>query len=218
MPKAITVELYEYDELTPKAQERARDWYREGDREMFSEYAGRNVIEDAVRLFEIMGFTFRTHEVPLHGGGKRRDPCVWWQLGYMQSDGVWIEADYAYAPGAHRKIRREAPADGKQNDRLHAIADRLLALQKAYGYKLTATVRDSDRGPMDLTVDLDSDVNEFDGQTVYPAFREIIRDIERWIYDQLRIEDEYQSSDATVAENIRANEYTFRASGERFDG
>ena len=214
MPKAITVELYEYDELTPKAQERARDWFRDGRDGADFHY----VIEDAVRMFEIMGFTFRTHEVPLYGGGKRHDPCVWWELGYSQSDGVWIEADYKYAPGAHRKIRREAPADGKQNDRLHAIADRLQALQKAYSYKLTATIRDVDRSGMTLELDHPHWPTPGAIPSAYDVLREIVRDIERWIYDQLRIEDEYQSSDDTVAENIRANEYTFRANGERFDG
>ena len=215
MAKTISVEVFEYDELDEKAQARARDWYREGDREFFSECAGRNVLDDAVRMFGIMGWTFDTHEVRLMGGGTRRDPSVSWQLGYMQSDGVWIEASYSHAKGSTRKIREEAPEDKT----LHTIADRLLELQKQHGYRLNARVRHNDRGPMDLDVESDArdERARVVGEETYFLMREIVRDIERWIYDQLRTEDEYQSSDEVVADNIRANEYTFRANGERFD-
>lgn len=202
--RTIETAVYTFDELSDTAKERARQWFREASGpEDFDQ-----VIEDAQHMGEILGFSFRTHAVPLHGGGTRHDPCIWWKLGYSQSDGVWIEASYSYAKGAHTKIRAEAPQDTV----LHDLADRLLGLQKAYGYQLTATVRHDDRGPMDLSVE--HPTREFP-QAVYTDFREIIRDYEKWIYRQLRQQDEWRNADEQVDETIRENEYEFTADGKR---
>lgn len=43
--REITVKVFKFDELTDKAKERARDWYREGG--LDSEYAWEHVKEDA---------------------------------------------------------------------------------------------------------------------------------------------------------------------------
>jgi hypothetical protein len=203
MPQTICTTVYTFDELTDAAKNHARDWYRDGREGSDLQH----VIEDAARMGEILGFSFKARAVPLLNGTTRYEPCIWWSLGYTQSDGAWIEADYAYAKGAHRTIREEAPTDTD----LHDLADRLLALQKRHRYQLTATVRDSDRRSMDL--DLDAPHNT-DG-TVYAEMRSIVEDFEQWIYRQLRTEDEYQSSDEQVDETIRANEYTFTEDGRR---
>jgi hypothetical protein len=196
------IQIYTFDELSDKAKERARAWYR-GCQDSTDL---QHVIEDAVRMAAILGFEMRTHAVRLMGGGTRQDPTVWWQVGYMQSDGAWIEANYTYAKGAHRTIRDEAPED----QTLHDLADRLLVLQRAYAYGLTATINDDDR---QTRIDLAHPTRTVDNG-VYVEFREIVRTLEKWIYTQLRTEDEYQSADAQVDENIRANEYEFTVDGE----
>lgn len=204
MARTIETTIYQFDELSDAAKEKAREWFRScRDSNDFD-----HVIEDAVRMGEILGISFRTHPVTLMSGKVRHDPCVWWNLGYMQSDGAWIEGTYGYAKGAHRAIRTEAP----QDTTLHDLADRLLALQRKYRYQLTATFSGSDRGPMDLEMDTPGCESSAED---YKAFRAIIRDYEHWIYTQLRTEDEWQSADEQVDENIRANEYEFTAEGER---
>lgn len=206
MSRQKVITLYQFDELSDKAKERARDWYRQGRDSNDFEY----IIEDADRMAAILGIRIRRHTVKLMGGSTREDPSIWWSLGYCQSDGAWIEAMYEYSAEACAKIREEAPEDTA----LHAMADELHALQGAYTFELTASITDSDRGPMDLILEHpELDVPE----EAYKAFREIIRDFERWIYKQLRAEDEYQSADAQVDENIRGNEYEFTADGTRED-
>lgn len=202
MPRIQEITLYQFDELSEQAKERAREWFRSCRDSNDFDY----VIEDAVRMGEILGISFRTHPVKLMGGGTRQDPSISWQVGYMQSDGAWIEGSYGYAKGAHKAIRKEAP----QDTTLHELADRLLALEREYGYQLTASFRDDDRRPLEL--DLDHPTKEISAET-YKAFRAIIRDYEQWIYNQLRTEDEYQSADEQVDESIRANEYEFTAEG-----
>ena len=48
------------------------------------------------------------------------------------------------------------------------------------------------------------------------AVIEALRDLARWLYRQLELEYEYQTSDDQVDEAIRANEYTFTEAGRRF--
>lgn len=202
--RTIETKLYTFDELSDRAKEKARDWFRScRDASDFE-----CVIADAVRMGEILGFTFRTHPVKLMNGATRHDPCLWWSVGYFQSDGAWIEASYAYAKGAHRRIREEAPEDTV----LHALADRLYALQKAYGYQLTATVKDDDHRAMQLDVDHPTKDLPHD---VHTEMHDIVQAYEQWIYNSLRAEDEYQRADAQVDESILANEYEFTETGER---
>jgi hypothetical protein len=48
------------------------------------------------------------------------------------------------------------------------------------------------------------------------AVIEALRDLARWLYRQLELEYECQTSDDQVDEAIRANEYTFTEAGRRF--
>lgn len=198
-----TITLYQFDELSDRAKETARQWFREGSGPEDFEY----VIEDAETILGMLGVTLRYHDTKLMGGGVRRDPNIWWQLGYMQSDGACFEGTYTYAKGAHRKIRQHAPQDTE----LHRIADRLKEIQQRYRYSLVVDVKEDDLWPRcEITVEKGPDFGPDDAK----ALKDLMRDLCCWIYDQLRTEDEYRSADAQVDESIRANEYTFTETGE----
>lgn len=206
--KIIT--LYTFDELpTEKAKEAARQWYRDGrGPEDFD-----TLIEDAATILGMLGVTLRYHDVPLCGGGTRKDPNIYWQVGYCQSDGAVFEGTYTYAKGAHRKIREHAPQDTE----LHRIADALLEIQKRYGYKLYATVRNRQHLEGEIEVDVDHPTIVGPTPEDRCAVDQLMDDLCRWIYDQLRTEDEYQNADEQVDDNIRGNDYTFTAAGDRED-
>lgn len=204
MPITKTLTLYTFDELSDRAKETAREWYRRGSGPDDFEY----VIEDATTILKILGVEVRTHPVKLMGGETRQDPSIWWQLGYTQSDGACFEGTYGYAKGAHKAIRTHAP----QDQELHRIADALLDLQRRNRYRIVAVVREDHLWPRVEEIE-PADLSDAD----YTAIKELMRDLCRWIYQQLRTEDEYRSADAQVDEAIRANEYTFRANGERED-
>lgn len=206
MPRTETIvrTLYQFDELSDKAKERARDWYREGRDANDFEY----IIADAVRMGEILGIAFRTHTVPLLGGGKRDDPNIWWSLGYCQGDGACFEGTYSYAKRAPARIRAEAPEDTK----LHDMADTLYELQRKYRYEISATITQRGNGFYpDMEIGGRYDMTADDCK----ALGEVFRAFCAWIYNQLRTEDEYQNADAQVDDNIRANEYEFTEAGER---
>jgi hypothetical protein len=82
--RTIKKTIYKFAELSDRAKERARDWYR-GCIES-SDYD--SVIEDAARIADILGINLRTRAVKLMGGGTRFDPCIWWSGFSSQGDGT----------------------------------------------------------------------------------------------------------------------------------
>lgn len=71
-----TYNIYTYDELTTEAQEKARDWYKEGNEYFWLE---EYITEKAEELLKNAGFT------NLH------NPKPFYSLSYCQGDGAMIE-------------------------------------------------------------------------------------------------------------------------------
>jgi hypothetical protein len=210
MPRVMETTVYKFDELADTAKEKARQWYREagsGDTD-WAEFT----IEDAVRMAALMGIEIDTHEVTLMGGGKRQDPTVYWSLGYCQGDYAAFEGYYKYAPKAPAKLRKET---GGSEGELIALAERLQALQKPLRYALTARVKYHHY----YGLQIEAEANTASGASLEVSaeqekeLKEIFRDFNRWIYDRLRAEHEYQNADEQVDETIRANEYEFTEEG-----
>lgn len=195
-----TVNLYTFDELSDKAKERARDWWRELEAQDFGGFDEINEpIETAAK---ILGIELRTHPVRLHGGGTRYESDIYWTL-HVQGAGASFNAFYRYAKGSSKAIRAEFGTDTK----LHAIADDLAELQKRNGYRLEATISSDHRGHF-LSVDADKCESEL---------KEIFDSFAHWMYKLIDAEYEYRMSDENVDDSIRANEYTFTDEGRRED-
>uniref|UniRef100_A0AB74UM87 Uncharacterized protein n=1 Tax=Caulobacter phage BL57 TaxID=3348355 RepID=A0AB74UM87_9VIRU len=121
MPRTVVKQVYQYDELTPAAQEKARDWFRDMlDRTGDNGFA-EPVLEDARTAAAALGVTFKA----ARGG----DPVSWSGF-YSQGDGASFEGDYA-APEkpALDVIKATFPADNW----LQALAAELDALQARHG-------------------------------------------------------------------------------------
>lgn len=201
MARVIPTTVYTFAELSDDAKEVARNWYRECIDS--DELADR---DDWCAIAAILGITFDTRAVKLMGGGTRHDPCIWWQLGYSQGDYANFDGRYAYAKGAAKRIREYAPTDKT----LHAIADDLQAAQRREFYRLEARAKSEHRGGMSVDVWRSDDV-ECDAGDV--AVREALRDFASWIYDQVRAQNDYLTSDETVDESITLNAYEFHEDG-----
>ena len=72
MPAIIETTVYQFEELSDGAKEKARAWYREGacDHDWHD-----FIFEDFVMICTILGITLKTRPVKLMGGGTRSDPC-----------------------------------------------------------------------------------------------------------------------------------------------
>lgn len=89
MSKIISTEVFTFDELSEKAKEIARDWYREGnDIPFLAEY----MEEELQRLLEPHGVTCK-------------DAKIFYNFSYSQGDGAMFEGN-AYWNGYRAKIKQ----------------------------------------------------------------------------------------------------------------
>ena len=191
-------ELEAADHPDPRAYQRAYQEWLEG---VLHYDWWEFVFEDAARAAEILGIEIAT---------KRGGPAIYFSGFCSQGDGACWEGSYAYAPGAHKKIREYAPTDKD----LHAIADDLLAVQRRHGYGITAT--SVQRGHYShsgcMSVDVDSERTELSGDdedTVVQA----LRGFADWIYKRLEAEADCLQSEEQFREWASANDALFTEEG-----
>jgi hypothetical protein len=203
--RTISTAVYTYSELAPKAQAVARDWFRETD-DFDPEY------DDFISICAMLGVEVASRKERGSNGREYRRPSIFWTGFASQGDGASFEASYKHAHGAPAAIRAHAPYD----PRLHAIADRLQAVQSTHSFDLTATVSQDGRYCHEMTMSAEV---EYTGTPAPAPAAEIIlecmRDLARWLYRSLEDEYNYRRSDEAVAEDIEANEYEFTANGRR---
>lgn len=206
MPTTKTIELYEYDELSPKAQAVAIDWYRqliEPD-----DYAEYIVEELATEIGPRLGITVDTHTITTMGGKTRQEPSVYWAL-HVQGAGAAFPCRWAWRDGCEAAIRDFMPTD----EAMHAIAAELGAGMYR-GYSARITVRDVHDWRIEV---FDAEDNEVYSGHVYETLCATFRDLFRWLYQAIDAEYDYQTKDETIAERLKDNAYTFRANGKRED-
>jgi hypothetical protein len=218
MPKVIETLVYQFDELSDKAKEKARDWYREASEG--DNYFAESIIEDANELATRMGIELGQRAFQTVGGKTRYEPAVSWSGFWSQGDGASFEGKLTSLETgtALERVKDHAPVD----ETLHAIASRIDALQAKYSNRLAATISlsghrycHSNMMQIDaVAIDAEGDETEIardDEQELTSALRAFAD----WIYRQLEEEYNYQNSDEQIDETIRANEYEFKADGRR---
>jgi hypothetical protein len=205
MPITKEITLYTYEELSDSAKEAAKAWLSSC-RETWD---FDSVLEDFQRVAAILGIALRTHPIRTMGGATRYEPNIYWSLGYCQSDYASFEGQWTFSKGMAKAIREYAPKDGE----LHAIANLVTAIFAKGFYRDSFTVRYQDR--YGFTVE-PSELRWSDAATDRAEeLREPCKRLAQWLYDQLRAEDEYMSSDEYVEEAMSANGYTFDEDGNR---
>ena len=210
MPEIIETTVYQLNELSDAAKDRARSWYREHG--LFDDWH-EPVYDDFQQICAILGVELKTTSVRLFGGGTAPKPRIYFSGFWSQGDGACFEATYAYARAAAAKIRKHAPRDAE----LHAIVDALQASQHRNFYQLTADITHRGRyyheHSIDISVERDGAAMTADAEG---AVIDSLHDLARWLYRHLEREYEYQTSDAVIDEALLANAYTFTAEGRRF--
>lgn len=206
MPQVIETTVYKFEELSERAKERARDWYRSC---MDCSTDLDFTIDDADTIASILGIDIRRTQWTNTYGHSGETIGIYYDL--YRGSAVSFDGSYSYAKGARKAIRDHAP----QDTTLHRIADDLQTIQRKYFYGLTAdicTTRDNDG----VRVSVEHPVSDVEpGDETHDTITECIRDFAGWIHKQLVREWEYQNSDEQVDESIIANEYTFDEDGKR---
>lgn len=207
--RTIETTVYQFDELTEGAKEKAREWWRGL---AFSDSCDwEHVYEDADQCAAILGIEIDRRNYRTIGGKSGSEPAIYFSGFWSQGDGASFDGRYRYVKGAVKAIREHAPEDKD----LHAIADQLQAIQKRHFYRLYSRISADSRGHW-LTVETEDRENQYkDLRGDDDSIKELMRDFANWIYKQLAREYEYQTADEQVDDCIIANEYEFTEDGER---
>ena len=217
--------VYQYNELSDKAKEKARDWYRRGNCD--ATYWSKYVNHDAATVAGFLGLDINQTAYKTMGGATKYKPTVYFSGFCSQGDGACIEGTWRASDVKPDKLKEHAP----QDEELHRIVDGLAEIAKEYPDG-SFTVKHSGPYPhsgcthfnIELPCEafdeaeydspehtrLDEKISN-DGETL----KELARDFMNWIYKQLKEEWDYQNSDEQVEESIRANEYEFLEDGTR---
>jgi hypothetical protein len=202
MSRIIETVVYNFEELSLRAKERARDWWRSS---AASDFDSDYIIEDAVEIAKILGIRINDR-----GNGH----AVFFSGFCSQGDGACFEGYYNYASGAAQKIRQHAPNDIV----LHAIADGLQQVQRRHFYALQAQMLHRGRyqhsGCMTVDVEDDRDCYRDIAQDTQDEIASLMRDFADWIYRQLEREYDYCMSDECVDDALIANGYEFDETGK----
>lgn len=203
--RTIETTVCKFDELSDRAKEKARDWYRQG---ALNYDWWDSVYEDAAQCGKILGIDLNQKPVKLMNGSTRCDPAIYFSGFSSQGDGASFEGTYSHAENAPDAIRQHAPKDTD----LHTIADRLKALQNTCAWHLEARITSPGQYH---SVNAEMYNSEDSDTSAEMEIQDCMNDFASWIYRNLEREHDWLLSDEQVDESIRANDYEFTEEGNR---
>ncbi len=214
------MQLLQFNELSPAAQEKAREWYRKDNDGLPDEWYDSDY-DDFQIICRILGITLDTYTVQLHGGGTRQKPAIWHSGFCAQGDGACFAGRYSGRAEAREEIRDHAPQDVV----LHTIAD-VLHIDFVEPYEdLTAHVLITQEGRYchSGTLSVNSGLyQESDGEEKEIPWDRLklyegqLRRLADWLWNQLRETYFAMTSDEAIDEAIQGNEYWFLSNGSYF--
>lgn len=206
MPRIIEKTVYQFSELSDKAKEKARDWFRSCSDSSDLDF----VLEDFIRIADLIGLELSTRSVKLMSGKTRQEPEIYYSVAYCQGDYAAFSGTWSYKKGCLKAIVDYVP----QDKTLHAIVSDWQALQKTSFYRLRAICSEK-RGNQYCNEVLNPYLcDETVNTDIEKQAGNIVHRLSSWLYSALRDEVDYQSSDEYVDEVITANEYEFYENGE----
>lgn len=204
MPETREITVYQFDELSDKAKEKAREWYRDGqlDYDWWD-----SVYEQADTAAKHLG-------IDIDRKGEHT-PAIYFSGFCSQGDGACFEGSYRYKKGWRSALLHEFGPGDTLNELL-SIGQALQAIQARQFYKLEATCRQ--RGYYQHSGCMSVEVNHADSLyrdigDAEDELRDALRAFADWIYDSLESEHDWLTADEQVDESIRANGYEFLEDG-----
>lgn len=206
--RIVETKVFQYTELSDKAKEKARDWYREAG--IHDEWWWA-VYDDAEECAKLIGIDFDVR--------PGRGMAIFFSGFSSQGDGACFEGTWratSVKPGA---LKQHAPQDTE----LHRIAAEFERIAKEFphsSFRVKHSGHYSHQYCTNFDVSItDNDDNEIDSAERDTAEKDLIeaaRDFMQWIYNQLEKEHDYLNSDESVEQSVLANEYEFTEDGKPF--
>ncbi len=197
----VITKVYQFNELSDKAKEVARNWYRENCLD-YEWYDG--VYEDAIQIGKLLGIDIDN---------------IYFRGFSSQGDGACFEGTFRASDLKRGAVKKHAPKDKE----LHEIAKEFERISKQFpfcNYKVKQSGHYNHENCTDFTVSIvDFELNEINTKEAADAETNLIkvsRQLMKWIYRQLEKDWNYLNEDKQVDESIESNGYTFTESGKRF--
>lgn len=216
MAEVIETTVYPIDELNTGARETARSWYLD---EVLSDSAWwyEEVFEDFTQICRILGITLdRRSNANDTESAENNRPWISFQGFSTQGDGACFQGSWRYRKGCKAGIREYAPLDNT----LHDISDRLIDVQKRNFYQLGAAIKSASdmqhEYGMSFEVGRDNNMFQTLADGTEKAVSKAMRDLARWLYQELREAYESAYSDETMTEMMTVNNWKFTKKGKYF--
>ena len=188
--KTVSVDLYTFDELSDKAKERAREWFRVDypDSDIFSEPV-YNMAREAFAFFGV-------------------------DASDIAFSGFWSQGDGASFTGEFRASLISPAADLAAEFPTHKTLHGLHARLTTVGHPDDSRVNITRSGHYvhSHTMNIDADEYSRDDER---ELLSILRGLADWLYRLLESEYDYLVSDECVDESIISNGYHFTIDGKR---
>lgn len=226
MDAEVEDRTYTFDELSPKAKEKAREARRSTELDYdWWQYT----YEDAVRIGALMGFEVG---IRYERGPRRIDeyqsPDIWFSGFSSQGDGCcwsgWL--DVAKLAGSVKRIKGEVGTDdalvdlAKMGEELFAEFASIAAFNRLCSDEdnrdwpeVTTTMRLSVEGhERSYSTAIDDNNGDLPSELQTQASK-LVEYFADWIYDQLEQEHDHRLDDVQIDEGIHANDMTFDEDG-----
>lgn len=180
----VQIDAYKITELSPEAKERALAWLAEGlDYEWWD-----SVYDDAKEVGECLGV--RVDDISFSGF-------------YSQGDGCCFSGYYTYRKGWKKALKDYASKDQE----LIRIGQELQSIQRESFYSLAGEIKGGDRY-WRTNIELHWQYSAHE-----QAINDVLSNFADWIYNNLRREYEWLTSEEQLIETAEANGYMFDESG-----
>lgn len=227
--REIIIKAYQFNELSPAAQKKAIEWWRDLESRSGDSFWSEFVIEEAVQQGRLMGFSFDERQRKSRSGKPLPgEPCIYWSGFWNQGDGACFEGSWSARDCLANAGKAAAGwGDSESSKELRAIAAALLREAQEFP---DASFRVKHRGHYSHEHCTEFSFNfvgySDDEEQWTPENRakheaacdqliDLSRSFMRWIYRQLESAYEDHLSEANARESILANELEFTEDGER---
>lgn len=198
------ISIYKYNELSDKAKEKARDWWRNAS--CGETYWSECVIDEVKEQGAFMGLDIEN---------------VYFSGFWSQGDGACFEGSWRAGSVNAAKVA-DGWGDCKETQEIKAIAASFAELAKAWpeaGFKVKHRGHYSHENCTDFDVELGDNAqgeSGYEGEIdeAESALIETAKKLMRWTHRQLEKAYEDYNSDENIAGNIEANNYEFTVDGK----
>lgn len=205
MPNVKEITVYQFEELSESAKQRAREWFAQTI-EFDAEYCHERIEE----VGKMIGITFDGRTVQTMGGKTRTVPDFSWDI----DRGAFFKfsGSYEFKKGFAAKIRKEFKRGDKHWEALFDCVDMLVSIQRSHGFRISASIN-GDHYRSNIYVQAQKDGDDCDAADA--DMQDAMETFAHWAMNLIRMNFEWEYSAECIDDNIIANEYEFDEDGNR---